>query len=1065
MAYYVELGYWDEGYTDDNIVEVSTASFSLSSYDHRINEKTRVAIFPTGWYQTNFRSVLILRSDGADVQNTIEFAFTGNDHTINCAEIVEVSLLAFTLTYNEHAANAKFVQPVDAVTFTLSTQQPNINETFRPATLVAQVTTNDVTINERDVVDLSALQVSFSTQTTIVSADDNVAIDKLSFAATFRNVLTSADDNVEADNTYQFVFTANETKVSIDVTVSVDTFTFAKQFNPVIIDEVFNVDTRQFVLNYSSVNLGDVVYPTTLSFTTDFKEVTPRDTVQIGVVGFNLNHRVHSIIRAGRVLFEGPNISSMSRSNTDIHGWTKVTGVGQPAMFGIANNKLYGKGFSAYLGIGANEADISNVDWTPIAENQNWTDVLSLHSAGCATRADGTLWSWGSNLDGRTALGTTVGTTASPTQVGSINTWTKLSNTPNNGLAGAINGSNNRSYGWGGNGGSGIEFLGLDYGGSIPSNAPVLTPQLRPTVPAPTSLLTQAVPSGAAIASGDGFWGWGVFYQDVTTGTFFPSPTKFGAGFNWTDVYTGNFTTFTRLIALRADKQLHRFNTVFTDPTAVQLQRFGSFLWDRIYSAAGTRFIALRDNGVSYQYTGLSLVATTSDKWLELYTAGFSDLVYGIKYAPVVDGPPAHVVITTDTLQFTTDFKTTSIDEVIDVDTLALSLTTNDVDARIIHRVAVDAEQFNLTHNDPSINESVIPATQAINVTFEEVQVNARELVSTNVLEFNLEFQFGEIVGSDTIRPATASYLWASNEHQINARTRVDVDTATFSLTTNDPSIHVSVIPATRQFTFTANDIVANEENFVTVDQIAYTLEFAEAQLNVTVNVDAASYTLTTYDITANEENFIEVATAQFNTTYNEANINARYVAAIDQLAYNFEFSAATVNEVFVQPVDGFSVTIAFNDVNVSADFNVPAEAMEIAIVTNDVTVNAREVVAVDSLTIAITSNAHVINERYVEPINNTVAYTLATYDPRVGIDVTERPETIRYNFEWFGGITTRDVLPGEAIYTSVITYGWRAVDSGEPFVAIAVRTVQQSGSRFKLVQKQTWSVGEEGIQ
>ncbi|MCL2680725.1 MAG: hypothetical protein FWF11_04545, partial [Coriobacteriia bacterium] len=44
-----------------------------------------------------------------------------------------------------------------------------------------------------------------------------------------------------------------------------------------------------------------------------------------------------------------------------------------------------------------------------------------------AVRSDGTLWSWGSNLQGRTGLGTATGDQLTPAQVGTATNWTAVS--------------------------------------------------------------------------------------------------------------------------------------------------------------------------------------------------------------------------------------------------------------------------------------------------------------------------------------------------------------------------------------------------------------------------------------------------------------------------------------------------------------------------------------------------------------------------------------------------------------------------------------------------------------
>lgn len=63
-------------------------------------------------------------------------------------------------------------------------------------------------------------------------------------------------------------------------------------------------------------------------------------------------------------------------------------------------------------------------DWTAIAARKQSTIAGDSETAGgCAIRTDGTLWCWGSNIDGQVGVGSGNATCESPRQVGSATDW------------------------------------------------------------------------------------------------------------------------------------------------------------------------------------------------------------------------------------------------------------------------------------------------------------------------------------------------------------------------------------------------------------------------------------------------------------------------------------------------------------------------------------------------------------------------------------------------------------------------------------------------------------------
>lgn len=108
---------------------------------------------------------------------------------------------------------------------------------------------------------------------------------------------------------------------------------------------------------------------------------------------------------------------------TDIADWDHVS-VGENAVAAIRKGKLFvwGQGVQNTLGLDG----LFNVEVpTELLPGGEWTDVFygSRHIGGIR---DGELYMWGNNQNGRTGRGLTSGTTAVPTQVGSENNWSRI---------------------------------------------------------------------------------------------------------------------------------------------------------------------------------------------------------------------------------------------------------------------------------------------------------------------------------------------------------------------------------------------------------------------------------------------------------------------------------------------------------------------------------------------------------------------------------------------------------------------------------------------------------------
>ena len=81
----------------------------------------------------------------------------------------------------------------------------------------------------------------------------------------------------------------------------------------------------------------------------------------------------------------------------------------------------WGQASNGRLGNGTTTPSVT----TParIGAATNWTAVSAYSGQSLALKGSGELWAWGSNSFGATGLGTSVGNTTSPTQVGSATDW------------------------------------------------------------------------------------------------------------------------------------------------------------------------------------------------------------------------------------------------------------------------------------------------------------------------------------------------------------------------------------------------------------------------------------------------------------------------------------------------------------------------------------------------------------------------------------------------------------------------------------------------------------------
>jgi len=83
-------------------------------------------------------------------------------------------------------------------------------------------------------------------------------------------------------------------------------------------------------------------------------------------------------------------------------------------------------GANDYGGLGTNDT-ANRSSPTQVGVGTNWSRVSSGRYTTMAIKTDGTLWGWGFNNHGQLGLNDTVYASPSPTQVGALTTWSKVS--------------------------------------------------------------------------------------------------------------------------------------------------------------------------------------------------------------------------------------------------------------------------------------------------------------------------------------------------------------------------------------------------------------------------------------------------------------------------------------------------------------------------------------------------------------------------------------------------------------------------------------------------------------
>src|SRR3989338_5693952 len=185
-----------------------------------------------------------------------------------------------------------------------------------------------------------------------------------------------------------------------------------------------------------------------------------------------------------------------------------------------------GDNASGRLGLGDNTDRLSP---TQVGTLTTWSKIAAGYHHSLAIKSDGTLWAWGYNVFGQLGLGDDTDR-LSPTQVGTLTTWSKIAVGHNHSLAIRPDGT---LWAWGINGNW---QLGLND----------TTERTTPTQVGTLTTWSKVVAGffhSIAIKSDGTLWGWGdnVYGQlGLSDATGRATPTQVGTLTTWSDVAAGN---------------------------------------------------------------------------------------------------------------------------------------------------------------------------------------------------------------------------------------------------------------------------------------------------------------------------------------------------------------------------------------------------------------------------------------------------------------------------------------------------------------------------------------------
>ena len=213
--------------------------------------------------------------------------------------------------------------------------------------------------------------------------------------------------------------------------------------------------------------------------------------------------------------------------------WSQILGDNKRSLALKTDGTLWSWGYNdyGYLGLGDTIKRSSPVQVGALAA---WSTIGSGKTSAFAIKTDGTLWSWGNYSGGVLGLGVSYVHRSSPTQVGTLATWSQITGGRNSiSLALKTEGT---LWVWGrGNGGQ----LGLGTY-AVNHSSPVQVGTLTTW-----SQITAGEYVALAIKTDGTLWSWGKntqgqLGQDIATTVYRSSPTQVGTLTTWSQIIAGH---------------------------------------------------------------------------------------------------------------------------------------------------------------------------------------------------------------------------------------------------------------------------------------------------------------------------------------------------------------------------------------------------------------------------------------------------------------------------------------------------------------------------------------------
>lgn len=238
--------------------------------------------------------------------------------------------------------------------------------------------------------------------------------------------------------------------------------------------------------------------------------------------------------------------------------WAEVSAANTAGFARKTNGTIWSWGQNSNGQTALNTITGDTLTATQIGTDSNWAQISGGNICGFAIKTDGTLWSWGSNANGRTGQGTDAGNTLVPTQIGTDSNWEKVFSGIGSAHAFAIK-TDGTLWSWGQNA-NGRTGLNTNAGNTL---SPI-------QVGTDTDWLAAAVGGSHSLGlKTDGtLWSWGsngngATGQNTDAGELLV-PTQVGSATDWERISAGSLYS----LATKSDNTLYSFGSNANGRTA-----------------------------------------------------------------------------------------------------------------------------------------------------------------------------------------------------------------------------------------------------------------------------------------------------------------------------------------------------------------------------------------------------------------------------------------------------------------------------------------------------------------